>query len=383
MLVNSCGIPRFWATVWQCFLPADHARSTTAKTLRHIESLYGYIYTAANVAEFEDALGHCDMGYLINVLQGYFLFLRNRSPLTAAAEERWQTALRFIEDTVRRIALASGDQEQLHATESQLGAFRMGVGQLYLGRRRNRERIRSLPSEVVEALYEILDPSSPQNPFCGAASRWRVYTIFLLLLHQGLRRGELLALTTDAIKRGIDRRTRASRHWISVTFNEYEDDSRYSTPSIKNAVSVRQIPVSEMIAAVVTEYIVNYRGRPNHSFLINSQKQRPLSTERITKMFAKVSNALSPGTRKVLLETTDSDSISPHDLRHTCAVIRLNQILASGVGMSDAVERLRAFFGWARDSQMPRKYARAVFEHRIMSIWEEKFDDRVEILRNI
>ncbi len=230
----------------------------------------------------------------------------------------------------------------------------------------------------------MLDPESSINPFRGIVSRWRVYMIFMLLLHQGLRRGELLNFPVDVIKSGFDRNRQQPRYWMTVQYNEYEDDDpRYSKPSIKNAPSFRPIPVSKPIALLVQEYVTNYRGKPDHSFLLNSQKQNPLSTEGVTKMFQKITASLPRQLRKILIDHTGDDSISPHDLRHTCAVVRLNQLLVSGVEMADALERMRAFFGWSRDSDMPLRYARAVFEDRLASVWNSTFDDRVDVLRNL
>jgi integrase len=131
-----------------------------------------------------------------------------------------------------------------------------------------------------DALYEMLDPESERNPFRAGRSRWCVYTIFILLLYQGLRRGELLSLPVDVIKSDLERKAPEPRHWMTVRYNEYEDegnDPRYDAPSIKNAPSVRQIPVSKPTALLVGEYVASYRGRPDHSFLVNSQKNTPLS----------------------------------------------------------------------------------------------------------
>jgi hypothetical protein len=69
--------------------------------------------------------------------------------------------------------------------------------------------------------------------------------------------------------------------------------------------------------------------------------------------------------------------------RHTSAVVRLNQLLSAGVEMDDALQRMRAFYGWSRESDMPLRYARAVFEDRLASIWRAEFDDRVSVLRSI
>jgi integrase len=320
---------------------------------------------------------------LNGALEAYFLTLRSRS-ITPATEERWQAALQFVTETVQRLtrsSLAIGHQGCL---SGRLLSVQLLNAHLHIGKRRRPERIRSLPAEVVEALYEMLDPESPSNPFVGAASRWRVYTIFMLLLHQGLRRGELLTFPVDCIKSAFDRKQQRVRYWMDVRDNRYEDDdTRYSTPSIKNASSIRQIPVSNPTALLVQEYVMNYRGKQHHSFLISSKNRRPLSTEGVTKIFQKITASLPKPLRKLLMDQTDEESISAHHLRHTCAVVRLNQLLTSGVEMTDALERMRPFFGWTRDSDEPLRYARTVFEDRLASVWNDSFDDHVEILRNL
>jgi hypothetical protein len=68
------------------------------------------------------------------------------------------------------------------------------------------------------------------------------------LLHQGLRRGEVFALPTDAIKSGFDHNLQRDRFWMTVKNNEYEEDQRFSKPSIKTASSIRQLPVSRPVA---------------------------------------------------------------------------------------------------------------------------------------
>jgi hypothetical protein len=51
--------------------------------------------------------------------------------------------------------------------------------------------------------------------------------------------------------------------------------------------------------------------------------------------------------------------------------------------MDNALQELRSFFGWSRDSNMPLLYSRAVFEDRLSSIWNSKFDEHVAVLRAI
>ncbi len=303
--------------------------------------------------------------------------------ITPASEERWQVAIQFVSELLQRLSRNSLNRIGQDELFGRFARFDLLHGKLHIGRRRRPESIRSLPAEVVEHLYEVLDPESKSNPFQNMASRWRVYTLFVLLLHQGLRRGEVLVLPIDVIKSGFDRNQGKERFWMSIKYNEYEDDPRYSRPSIKNSSSVRQIPVSRMLAQMVQEYCSNYRGRADHSFLLNSQKGVPLSVEAVSKTFQKVTDSLPASLRKILHDHTGSNSVTAHAMRHTCAVVRLNQMLSKGVEMEDALQRLRSLFGWSRESEMPSRYARAVFEERLSSVWMNDFDERIAILQSL
>jgi integrase len=370
--------------VWASFQPPHAAASTLIKKLGHLDRFYIHSDQRLGPGGLDEALAQLDVERLCGALESYFFAIRNAPPITAASEERWRLAVQFVLQTADRLnrgAIANEQRESLHDRLSHLQFLN---SHLLIGRRRHEQQIRSLPAVVLEALYEMLDPECPRNPFRGIASRWRVYTVFMLLLHQGLRRGELLGFPVDVVKRGSDRSLQKDRCWMTVRYNEYEeDDPRYSRPSIKTPTSVRHIPVSRPIAVLVEEYVVNYRGKTDHSFLMNSQKRLPLSTEAITKMFQKVSDSLPRNVRSALLDYTGEDSVRAHDLRHTCAVVRLNQLLKQGVEMDDALQRMRGFFGWSRDSEMPLRYARAVFEDRLVSVWNDAFDERVEVLRNL
>lgn len=257
--------------------------------------------------------------------------------------------------------------------------------QLHVHRGSSRETVRSLPSNVIESLYQILDPESDSNPFHRAHMRWRVFIAFVLLLHQGLRRGELLLLPVDAVKSAFDHKCGQTKYWLNIRHHEYDEgviDTRYSKPSIKTHYSVRQIPVSEVTATLVQTFCENFRGRREHSFMFSAQTGGPLSTESLTKIFNTISRALPADVLKELDDRTGKKSITCHDLRHTSAVMRLNQLLDQGDAMPEALQKLRTFFGWSRESDMPSRYARAVFENRLASVWNNAFDDRVTLLRD-
>jgi integrase len=236
----------------------------------------------------------------------------------------WQVAIQFVTEIAQRLTRNNLDPERLNKLHGKFARLELLNSHLLIGRRRRPEQVRSLPSQIIEFLYELLDPESTTNPFQNEASRWRVYVLFILMLHQGLRRGELLVLPADVIKSSYDRDLQNERFWMSVKYNGYEDDPRYSKPSIKNASSIRQLPVSRTIALVVQEYVSNFRGKASHSFLLNSQKSVPLSPEAVSKTFHKLTASLPVSLRRLLQDHTGNDSITAHAMRHTCAVVRLN-----------------------------------------------------------
>ena len=141
--------------------------------------------------------------------------------------------------------------------------------------------------------------------------------------------------------------------------------------------------MTELTANLLQTYVENYRGKPDHPFLLNTQWETPLSHDSITAYFAKITSNLPASVVKTLEDRTGKTSVEPHDLRHTCAVVRLNQLLSKNVPMDEALQQLRTFFGWAQTSNMPQRYARAVFEDRLSDVWAKVMDERIEILKSI
>ncbi|GGH10582.1 hypothetical protein GCM10011586_29000 [Silvibacterium dinghuense] len=78
-LVDRLGIPRYWATVWASFLPADHAPSTVGKKLSHLESFYRYADAHLGLGTLDNAIADFDVEILSSALEGYFMFIRNGS----------------------------------------------------------------------------------------------------------------------------------------------------------------------------------------------------------------------------------------------------------------------------------------------------------------
>ena len=167
--------------------------------------------------------------------------------------------------------------------------------------------------------------------------------------------------------------------------NQFQDeDPRYcDPPSIKNAQSIRQIPVSRTVAEYIDTYASNFRGRSPHPQLFLNNRGGPLGVRGLARIFDRVSTLLSEDAKSALAENLRSPRISAHDFRHTCAVTRLAHFRAAGKDESESLAQLRSFFGWSYSSEMPRLYARAYWERQIEAVWNDDFDAHIQALRNI
>ncbi|HBP5185149.1 integrase [Pseudomonas aeruginosa] len=384
VLVDDQGLPRYWATVWAALHGAALQESTLSAHLSVIESFYRSVKLQLNEDCLDRLIADLCFDKLERCLEGFFISLRNRSAQNGADHSGdWRTAIAFVRNCVERLARGS-TTTPLDEVHSRLLRLERLYSSLSLRRKRRPEIARALPAAVIEDIYELIQPDSPRNPFRTEALRWRNFALVLLMLHQGLRRSETLVLAADAIKESLAFQTEGLRCWMDVVENPYEhSDSRADAPSIKNANSVRQIPVSDSIMSVVETYTANYRGRPQHSFLFSSQEGTPLSKRSVNAIFSVLSEHLSKDAVRELCERRKSTSVTPHALRHTCAVVRLTHLIDAGVEMDLALQKLRVFFGWSRPSLMPHHYARAYFEDRLATVWHDSFDLHVDALRRL
>jgi integrase len=382
-LVDKNHIPRFWAIVWSSFHLNDAALNTKIKKLSYIENLYIFADNLLGPGALDKAVASANIESLSQILEGFFMSIRNKQYRSNADEARWKTAFNFVHTIISKITFNSNG-EIFTELMKRLNRIGNSYQQLHIQRSKQTVSLRALPANVVAALYEMLDPESKTNPFKREKTRWMVFTLFICLLHQGLRIGELLLQRVDGIKSAYSKKQGKTVYWLNVDkLPESIIDFRNRKPSIKNTHSIRQIPVSESIATLIQSYVENYRGKPNHPFLLNSARDTAISHRAVDAIFAKISVTLPKEIKKELKDRTGKDSILEHDLRHTSVVIRLAQILEKGVEMNLALQSLRALFGWSRDSNMPQLYAKAVFEDRNAGIWSSVTDDRIAMLRSI
>jgi integrase len=385
VLVDALGRPRYWASYSLARNRTSWADSTKFEYLSAIDRFYLFVEAQTGTDCLDELVASLDIDRLEACLDGFLARLRNEQARTGRSQATaWSVTTRFIraclDDLVHHTA-PGGRRRTLLQRLDRLASI---ADRLKTGRRRRRQKIRALPAAVVEDLYELAWPDSSRNPFRSTPNQHRNFVIFLLLLHQGLRRSEALLLPVDAVHGERDAQKDAHRYWVDITWNPYEDDDpRAAAPSLKTEWSVRQIPIAEPLAIAIENYAGNFRGRQRHSYLFASQERHPLSRNSVNDMFRKLSKGLSKAAARELWNRRRETWISPHDLRHTAAVVRLRQLVSSGIELEVAIEMLRGFFGWSPESDMPRLYGRAYFDERLATVWNADFDARVEILRSL
>lgn len=376
--LSRSSIPRFWASIWIDVLTDPLKPSTKKRYLNAVSRLYAAVERQCGTDCLDCLLADMDFDTLDDVLVGFLAQLRNESAVDGADRSlTWSSALTFVTDILQHGSSTAGIRAGV--IETRLQRLQRLYSQLSPAPVRAPPPIRALPPAVIDDLYAIFDPRSDRNPFKTEAQRWRNLLVFMLLLRLGLRRGEAVLLAANAIKDEIDPTSSQTVTWIDVEAVP-DEDPRYEEPGLKTALSRRQLPVPQEISLLADAYVQNYRGRTHYPQMLMSQKRRPLSLRAISEIFETATTALSMVARRSL-EKQGLSSVSCHDLRHTCAVVRMRRYQDAGDDLDRAMEKLRVFFGWTPGSDMPRRYARAYFETTLAEVWNEKFNQFVDALR--
>jgi integrase len=388
--VGADQVPRFWATVHDLTEMMALAPSTRRSTLAGIDTFYAHVEAIHGDNVLDQLLADLDIDALSSALEAFLVREQN----LAAVEQRvvgrrWVAAGRFVLSTVRNIAAARSKLQDVDGFRHRLQNLERQVQQMAWTPPSRQQTLRALPSDVLLDLYAIFDPESERNPFRSEAERFRNYTLFHVLLHCGLRAGEALLLPIDCVRSQHDPSLLRDRHWMTVRSmfaDATEIDPRASQPSLKNANAVRQIPVTDGIVMLIRDFSTKYRRTTRDTdALFVSNRGRPLSKRMLESLMVRADAALSRAARDLLIDQRGLKhaNFTAHDLRHTCAVTRLNALRKQGVAEDEALSKLRVFFGWSSGSQMPRYYARAYWENELGRIWNDAFDEHIDALKEL
>ena len=365
------GVPRYSATIWIDFLNSHLATSTRAKYAAAANALYDQADHMSPPINLDAALMSADLSSLEAVLSASLLSHAD----SLDNQGRWRLSKKFVFSILENIVRS--DTAELGR---ELGRIKRLYAQLRPPGRQPNVRIRAIPASALEELYEVFRPDSCRNPFRADALKWRNFVILLVLTQLGLRKGELLSLGVSALQSEFDEKIGGLRHWLSVDGCLVQEDTRARQASLKNGPAVRQLPISLELLTAIDTYISQYRGEPAHAFLFNSLQDAPLAASTLDQVIATAVDCLSVEAVDAIRRHADG-KLSAHSFRHTAAVIRLQRFMSSGMEHDEAIRRLRPFFGWSRDSEMPFHYARAYFDPRYARLWDENFEGSVAALR--
>ena len=365
------GVPRYSATIWIDFLNGHLASSTRGKYAAAANALYHQAERMAPPIDLDAALLSADLSSLEAVLSANLLSGAD----SLNGQSRWRLSKQFVFSILENV---------VRSDTAELGRELRRIKRLYAqlrppGRRPN-VRLRAIPAVALEELYEVFRPDSVRNPFRTDALKWRNFVILLVLTQLGLRKGEVLSLSVSALQTEFDEKAGGLRHWLSIDGSLLQQDTRARQASLKNGPAMRQLPISLALLTALDTYVSQFRGDPPHAFLFSSLQDGPLAASTLDQIIATAVDCLSVDAVDAIRRHADG-KLSAHSFRHTAAVIRLQRFMSSGMEHDEAIRRLRPFFGWSRDSEMPFHYARAYFDPRYAQLWDEDFEASLAALR--
>lgn len=211
-----------------------------------------------------------------------------------------------------------------------------------------------LTEEELTLLRNTIDSQSPENPF-KPVCRFRNKLIVELLLHTGIRRGELLKLKILHLPQG-------SKQTLTVMRSpgDQSDPRRYE-PQVKTLG--REIPIPKSFAKMLWEYVEKHRIKGKHQFLFTShQNGAPLNLSTVNSIFAQIVEKSLPHLK---------GRLHPHILRHTFN----DNFVRHGkeMGWSDAkIEKTQKYLnGWSENSAMPEHYTRLTIQTEAAELMEK------------
>lgn len=199
---------------------------------------------------------------------------------------------------------------------------------------------KSLTSEEIEVLFEIVRINSPLNPFKKEVQR-RNRLIILMLYYLGVRGGELLNIRISDIN--------FSSNQLSIVRRADEKiDTRIIQPLVKT--NERIIPLNDVLAKEIHFYVLNERNniakKKKHDYLFVTHKSGageglPLSYTAYSKMIQNIKEA-SPNLK----------TLTGHMLRHTWnAEFSKRMDSMDNAPSEERQEQLRSYLmGWKEGS---------------------------------
>ncbi|MGC1523909.1 MAG: hypothetical protein WA803_20385, partial [Steroidobacteraceae bacterium] len=148
-LTDQVGLPRYWSAIWSVVSSGQLAVSTHTKKLRYIEDLYSHADRLRGKHALDDALGTLNEATLAEILESWFVSIRNRSTVTRSDEKRWQAGLAFVTSIVTWLSTSGATVDRLQRIEQRIHRLSPLYNQLHVHKSAQAEIIRSLPATTV------------------------------------------------------------------------------------------------------------------------------------------------------------------------------------------------------------------------------------------
>lgn len=210
-------------------------------------------------------------------------------------------------------------------------------------------REKGLTREQEAVLLNVVRPGSERNPFEDQPTQIRNQLMILLLLHLGIRSGELLNIRVSDIDW-------AKNQIVIARRADEQKDPRRRQPLVKTLD--RRLPMKDTLVQAIHRYVVQFRskvpGARKHNYLLVTHKSGPTQGQPMSRSaFIKVINLISEAAPELA-------DLHGHELRHTW-----NNRFSEFMDASDdppkheEQERERSYLqGWKPDSGTAATYTR-------------------------
>ena len=186
-LCNEYGIPRIAPMLWQSLVGSRYSNSYVRRYLLAIDGIYHH-RSSQGQDNLDELFIRGRVGQIYVVLRSYLAKLQNDSALNETDQsERWQMAVKFTTETLDEILHRGTDftyKVDFNRAKADLRRIEGLYTYLRAPKNLSSRKARSIPSPVLDDLFDVISPNSVRNPFRGSKLKWRNFLIVSMLLYQ-------------------------------------------------------------------------------------------------------------------------------------------------------------------------------------------------------
>tara|TARA_R110001583_G_C5663015_1_gene409838 strand:+ start:187 stop:1515 length:1329 start_codon:yes stop_codon:yes gene_type:complete len=217
------------------------------------------------------------------------------------------------------------------------------------------------PSQVIRVL-DVIRPDSSDNPWVNESLRYRNQLIINVLEAIGCRRGELLKIRPQDIKKNPTN----GRRYVTIRSKVDLDDARLDRPEAKTLG--RNVPMDKRLSEMYDNYLIHHRGNSNgaefipYLFVTHNHRtttNHALSNATINKICRQISSVVG-------------FKVNPHAFRHRWNdkySKHADQRIAEGkVSEAKSESDRQKLMGWHEGSKMAQTYSKRHDDKRAFEV---------------